>query len=148
MVSQKHHFTRAENRRPAAQFLIRFLGLMALYYLLTVLPWTDAYLTMPVLKFCADATSWMLNQFGASTGSEGVVVHGATYAIAVRRGCDPVDPIALFVVGVLAFPASSRGRLVGLLFGPAALFGVNLLRLCSLYILGEARSSWFEILHE
>ena len=121
-----------------ARFLLRFLGLLAVYYLLLAIPWVDAHVLLPVFQLSAKMTAWLVNCAGAEAVVEGVIVRGPIHAIAVRRGCDPLDPIALFSAGVLAFPAGARARAVGLLVGAALLFGVNVLRLGSLYWLGPA----------
>lgn len=130
------------------RFLIRFLGLFAIYYLLLAIPWFDAHLMVPVLELSAKMTAWLVNSVGLDAVAEGITVRGPLHAIAIRRGCDPLDPLALFSAGVLAYPASCRARVQGLLAGGALLFGGNLLRLGGLYWLGSHKPDWFRVVHE
>jgi exosortase H (IPTLxxWG-CTERM-specific) len=129
------------------RFLGIFLALVSGFYALTLSPWADAHLLMPVMKASARGTSALLNLAGCKTTSEGVTVFGPGYSVAVRRGCDPLEPIVLFSAAVIAFPASWRKKLAGVAVGAAFLFGLNLLRLVSLYLLGAHKSSLFENFH-
>lgn len=129
------------------RFLGIFLGCVTVYYALTLSPWVDAKLILPVMKISAHGTAALLNLFGAKTSANGVVVRGAHYAVAVRRGCDPLEPIVLFAAGVMAFPAPWRRKLTGMALGGILLFGLNLARIASLYLLGAGQSPLFDRLH-
>jgi exosortase H (IPTLxxWG-CTERM-specific) len=133
------------------QAMLRFLGIffvtVAVYYSLTLSPWIDANVFYPVMEASASGTSMLLNLIGAHTTVEGVVVRGPDYSVAVRRGCDPLEPVVLFAAGVVAFPTPWGRRLVGLVLGGACLFGLNLLRIGSLYVLGSRKSPIFDSCH-
>jgi exosortase/archaeosortase family protein len=129
------------------RFLAIFLALTGAYYALTLSPWVDANGLLPVMKASAHGTSVLLNLIGTKTTAEGVVVRGPDYAVAVRRGCDPLEPIALFAAAVMAFPAPWRQRFAGLLIVSVFLFGLNLVRVVSLYLLGLHKSSLLESFH-
>ncbi len=133
--------------KAARRFLGIFLALVAVYYSLTLSPWVDANLLYPVMEASAHGTSALLNLFGGKTTVEGVVVRGPGYAVAVRRGCDPLEPIVFFAAGVVGFPAPWRQKAVGLVAGGAFLFGLNLVRLLSLYLLGSHKSPLLERFH-
>jgi exosortase H (IPTLxxWG-CTERM-specific) len=134
-------------RKARLRFFGIFLALVMGYYELTVSPWVDANALLPVMKASAGGTSALLKLIGIKTTTEGVVVRGAGYALAVRRGCDPLEPIVLFAAGVIAFPTAWRRKLPGLVVGSAILFGLNLLRLVSLFLLGSRQSPFFDSFH-
>lgn len=134
-------------RKAAARFLLIFLAIVAGFYSLTLSPWVDAHALYPVMKASASGTSALLNLFGVRTVVTGVVVHGPAYSVAVRRGCDPLEPIILFVAGVIAFPAPWSRKVPGLLAGSGILFGLNLARVATLYLLGAGKSPRFESIH-
>jgi exosortase H (IPTLxxWG-CTERM-specific) len=134
-------------RKAMLRFLGIFLGTVAVYYALTLSPWVDANVLYPVMKASAQATSVLLNVTGVKTSVEGVVIRGPLYAVAVRRGCDPLEPLVLFTAGVLAFPATWCQRLSGLAIGSALMFGINVVRIFSLYLLGARGSSLLESFH-
>jgi exosortase H (IPTLxxWG-CTERM-specific) len=129
------------------RFLGIFLALVTVYYAATLSPWVDANVLYPVMKASARGTSALLNLFGAKTTVMGVEIRGPDYAVAVRRGCDPLEPIVLFAAGVIAFPAPWRRRLPALVVAGVFLFGLNLVRIVSLYLLGADKSSLLDSFH-
>jgi exosortase H (IPTLxxWG-CTERM-specific) len=129
------------------RFLLIFLGIVGAYYALTLVLWVDGNILYPLLQLSAQASSLLLNLTGENTTTKGIVIQGATFAVAVRRGCDPLEPIALFGAAVIAFPAPWRPKVMGLAIGAALLFTLNMLRIASLYWLGKCKSGWFETVH-
>lgn len=135
------------SQKAMLRFLAIFFAIIVLFYSLTLSPWMDAHALYPVMQASAHGTSTLLNLFGFKTTVEGVLVHGPDYAVAVRRGCDPLEPIVLFAAGVVAFPAPWGRKLVGMLIGSTLLFVLNLTRVASLYLLGARNSPLFESIH-
>ena len=140
-------FTRS-GRSHAIRFFAGFVALLTTYYIVISQPAADLHVMMPVLASSARNACRLINIFGGSTTVDGVVVRGSEYAIAVRRGCDPLDPLALFSSAILAFPTRWPRKIIGLLAGVVAIFMVNLLRLTSLYFLGAAKSPLFGPAHQ
>lgn len=138
----------ALHRRNVLRFLGRFAGLLILYYALTLWGWVDEHALFPLLKFTARLASGLLNLFGSDTMTQGVVIQGKGFSIAVRRGCDPAEPIMLFGTAVMAFPGSFRRKLPGFLLGAVVLFAINLIRIASLYWVGKSYPAWFDALHQ
>jgi exosortase H (IPTLxxWG-CTERM-specific) len=135
-------------RRDALRFLGWFAAIVTVYYGLTVIPWVDRHLMYPVLEFTAAGASKLLNLFGCPTTLKGVVIQGSDYAVAVRRGCDPLEPIMLFCAAIVAFPSVWRPKLWGMTVGGTFLYSLNLARIASLYLLGRRQSAWFYSLHQ
>ncbi len=69
------------------------------------------------------------------------------FAIHIARDCDAMEPIILFASAVLAWPASWRSRIIGLVAGTFAIIAVNVARLCSMYLLGVRFPSAFDFAH-
>lgn len=134
--------------RGEVRFAAIFLGLVGGYYVLTVVPWVDHYLMLPVMVNSAQITSWLLNLTGAKTLAEGFVIQGPEFAVAVRRGCDPLEPIMLLGAAILAFPAPAWRKVWGFVPGAFLLFWLNIVRIASLYWAGQAKAAWFNSFHE
>lgn len=65
----------------------------------------------------------------------------------VTRGCEGIEMFLLLVAGIVAFPASWKRRLHGLLFGSILAYLLSVARLTALhYILRHSPSAW-EALH-
>ncbi len=134
--------------RPHQRFLLLFLLLAAGFYAITLSSWVDRHLLFPVLGWSAEASSALLNLVGQNTTCSGVVIKGSDFSVAVRRGCDPIDPIVLFGAAILAYPAALGRKAAGFLIGAATIFGLNLVRIATLYWTGRAKSDLFESLHK
>jgi exosortase H (IPTLxxWG-CTERM-specific) len=147
------HFTcgaarsNASGAKMALHFIGVFLTFIGVFYVLALSPWVDANMFFPVMKVSARAASALLNLAGDKTTAEGVEIRGLGYAVAVRRGCDPLEPIVLFAAGMMAFPATWRQRLIGLAIGGSFLFLLNLLRIASLFLLGANKSALLDSFH-
>lgn len=135
------------HHKPVRRFLCTFLCFIAAYYSLTLIPWVDRTVLYPVLELTAHSSSFLLNLADEGTTTRGIVVQGSGFAVAVRRGCDPLEPIVLFGAAVISFPAPWKRRVQGFAVGAVILFVVNLVRIDSLYWLGKHKSPFFETAH-
>ena len=142
--------TAKTNRQPAgrARFIVIFLLVVGGYFGLAAVPWVDQTIVLPVLKFSASGAASLLALFGVAAQAEGVLVKGDGFSVAVRSGCDPLAPIALMAGAMLGFPSDWLRRFIGILLGAVILFGLNLVRIASLFLTGRAHSSWFYSLHQ
>jgi exosortase H (IPTLxxWG-CTERM-specific) len=130
----------------ALGFFGRFALLLAAFQGVVLLPWADrAYYGC----LCANArvAGAVLRGFGEDVHVFGVIIRTAGYAVAIRRGCDAIEPAWFFCAAVLAFPLPWRRKWPGLLAGTAVLFAVNLLRIVSLYFIGRRIPPLFPSAH-
>jgi exosortase H (IPTLxxWG-CTERM-specific) len=72
---------------------------------------------------------------------------GNGFAVEVQNGCNAVNVTILLWAAIATYPARWRRKAVGLLWGTLAIHTVNLLRVISLYYLGQYNYSWFEFAH-
>ena len=135
-------------RKEAIRFLGLFASMVAVFYILTAIPWVDRHLVYPVLELTADGASALLKLMGSQNTVKGVVIQGGDFSVAVRRGCDPLEPSMLFCAAVIAFPSAWRPKLLGMTVGVVFLFCLNLTRILTLYWSGKNHSGWFESLHQ
>jgi exosortase H (IPTLxxWG-CTERM-specific) len=113
-----------------------------------MVPWVDENLVYPVLKLTARGSASVIGLTGEAVTTQGVLIQGSNFAVAVRRGCDPLDPMALFAAAVAAFSGPWKRKVVGLVAGSIILFALNLIRIVSLYRLGQRHSRMFEAVHQ
>jgi exosortase H (IPTLxxWG-CTERM-specific) len=69
------------------------------------------------------------------------------FEITVEDTCNASNVVILLCSAVLAFPAGWRQKLKGIAAGSLVLHAVNLLRIISLFYLGQIDTSWFEFAH-
>lgn len=69
------------------------------------------------------------------------------FAISVEDTCNASNVIILFWAAVFGFPASWRQKIRGIVLGTLLLHATNLLRIVSLFYLGQYWSDGFEFAH-
>jgi exosortase family protein XrtM len=66
----------------------------------------------------------------------------------IVRGCDALEPAALFLAAVIAFPAGLRRKLLGALVGIAIIELTNVVRMVSLFYVLLHWPEHFKMIHE
>ena len=127
-------------------FLIKFIGIIALYYLIISLFGTD-YLG-PYMTMTAKLSALLLNIFEDGVRASGQFINGNMCSLNLSYGCDGTDQFIVFVSGVISFPAISKYKLKGLLYGLPLLYFLNLFRIIGLYYVNLNSPENFELFHE
>jgi len=133
-------------KKPIIRFVCLFGLFMGIFYGVLLIPAVDRamydYLT---------ANAWLshviLNLFGFNTLLNKTQISSGDFSIVVRRGCDAVEPAALFVSAVLAFPAPWAKKTVGIVAGTSVLLAINILRVVSLFWIGIVARPLFAKVH-
>ncbi len=131
---------------PTARFLAVFALLMGGYYLLALWVPFDRLL-FDYLRLNAWLSGLILDLFGQGVSVSGVEIQSAKAVIAVRKGCDAVEPAWMFAAAVLAFPAPWRSKLLGIVAGISFLLALNLVRIVTLFLAKAYVPEWFPTIH-
>jgi exosortase/archaeosortase family protein len=134
-------------RRLIVRFALIFLVSLAAFYALVATPTAQEYVVRPCLDVSARASAALLRVMGYETTASGSYVASRDYIVNIKRGCDAIDPSALFVSAVLASPVSRALKLPGLVSGVLLLLSLNLMRIVSLFLVGLYIPRFFETLH-
>ncbi len=85
-------------------------------------------------------------------GDDGEEETSLTFSFILVPECGAIEIMAIFLAAVLAFPTSWRKRGVGIVAGMPIMYGVNILRLTVLAVVGALDQStgrvWFNFAHE
>ncbi len=65
----------------------------------------------------------------------------------ILRGCDGVEAWLLLVTALAVFPMALARRLRSMAYGTLLIFGLNLVRIVTLFHLVLRRPEWFEVAH-
>jgi exosortase H (IPTLxxWG-CTERM-specific) len=135
-------------KAPVLFFGAKFGALIVLLYTLLALPATDQLL-YSYLKANAWLSNGMLDLLGQGTHVTDVTIasSSSTFAVAIRRGCDAVEPTWLLCAAILAFPGPWKRKLAGMLAGIVVLQLLNVVRIVSLYLVGSRCPSLFPPMH-
>jgi exosortase H (IPTLxxWG-CTERM-specific) len=131
-------------RRFAILFVVILLALFALELTppgqAVVKPWTS---------LVADTSSAVIRAFDGDARSQGDVVYSARtgFAMVIMAGCNGVEAMLVLLAGILAYPAPWKMKLIGLGIGVVAIQALNLVRIVSLFYIGQWDMKWFEWAH-
>lgn len=134
-------------KRPVLGFVLLFAILMGFFYSITFIPYVSNRVFPAYMRFNAQASVVILNVFGEGADTRGTMVTSPRFSVDIQHGCDAIEPSALFIAAVLAFPASMYSKLPGLLLGTVALGLVNLIRIVTLFYTGIYYPRGFESMH-
>jgi exosortase H (IPTLxxWG-CTERM-specific) len=129
------------------KFLFRFAAfLVGFYALVAIRPVNDA-VVVPFTAFLVKISAAVLGLIGERVVTDGTVIRSALFAVDVKNGCNGIEATLLLLAAMLAFPAPPKARAFGIAVGLAAIQGVNLVRIVSLFWLGAHRRDVFDLFH-
>jgi exosortase H (IPTLxxWG-CTERM-specific) len=105
-----------------------------------VLPWTAAI---------ASASAGLITIFDPHVLASGKVLRSTTtgFGVSIEAGCNGVEAALILIAAMLAYPAPWRHRLLGIIAGLVAVQALNIVRVISLFYLGQWSVSAFEWSH-
>lgn len=128
-------------------FLVRFAVLLLVFFVVIWLGPVDRNVITPFTGGLARVSAVVLNLFGEQVSVFGSVIQGKGFAVDIKGGCNGVEAMLLLCAAIAAFDAPWRSRLLGLLVGSVALTSFNIVRIVSLYMIGERWRQLFETFH-
>ncbi len=131
---------------PVLAFGAKFGALMLLLYGLLALPFAERML-YSYLEVNAWVSNFILNLLWQGTHVTDVTIRSPEFAIAIRRGCDAIEPTGLLCGAILAFQGSLSRKLVGMVAGTIILQLLNLVRIVSLFLIGSHMPAFFPSAH-
>ena len=130
-----------------ARFLIRFVVLLAVLYLPLTLQPVDTAVIVPFSRAIAVASGAILNAMGQHVTVSGVILTAGSHAVSIQNGCNGIEAIVFLVAAILAFPATWRQRVVGLVTAIVVIQLLNLVRVVTLFLLNRYKPDLFELFH-
>ena len=132
-----------------SRFLFVFVALLAVSFGAELTPWAQVFLVTPWTDAVARIAGALMRTFDASIATSGNVIATtrSTFAVAIEAGCNGVEATLVLVAAMLAFPATWRHRMVGIAIGVVAVQLLNIVRVVSLFYLGQWNADVFEWAH-
>jgi exosortase H (IPTLxxWG-CTERM-specific) len=131
------------------RFILLFLLYLAILFGLELLRPIDAHVILPFTSAIAKVSVGLVGLFDSHAVAFGKVLQSTSngFAISIERGCNGVEAVIILVAAMLAFPAPWKHRLVGIGLGFIAIQALNLVRIISLFYLGQWNRVWFDWFH-
>jgi exosortase H (IPTLxxWG-CTERM-specific) len=131
------------------RFFILFLVLQAVLFGLELTPWVQEWFVVPWTNTLAAISAGIVTVFDAHVLAQGKVLRsvGNGFAVSIEAGCNGVEATIVLVAAILAFPASWKRKVIGLVIGIIAVQGLNIVRVISLFYIGQWNFNVFEWAH-
>jgi len=121
------------------RFFAGFLVLQALLFGLELTPWAQTWFVVPWTNTLAALSADIVRLFDPQVVAEGKILQSAdgSFAVSIEAGCNGVEATIVLIAAMLSFPAPWKRRLLGLAIGIVAVQGLNIIRVISLFYLGQ-----------
>jgi exosortase H (IPTLxxWG-CTERM-specific) len=131
------------------KFFAWFLALQAGLFGLELTPWAQQWFVVPWTNSLAAISAGIVKLFDPEVISHGKVLQSTSngFAVSIEAGCNGVEATIVLVAAILSFPAKWSRKLIGLAAGVVAVQGLNIVRVISLFYLGQWNFNVFEWAH-
>ena len=131
-----------------ARFAATFFAVLVLLFGLELTPPGQA-VVQPWTAEVAAVSAGMVRAFDGSAIAQGKTLYDprSGFGVTIEAGCNGVEAMLVLLAGILAYPAPWRSRALGLAVGVVAIQALNLVRIVSLFYLGQWNPAWFEWAH-
>ena len=131
------------------KFTLLFVALLFGLFTLELVESVDRHVILPFTSVIADISTWIIRLFDDDAISTGKIIRSASngFAVSIERGCNGVEALIILFAAIFAFPAPFKHKVVGFLAGFVAIQALNLVRIISLFYLGQWSMVWFEWFH-
>lgn len=132
-----------------ARFFVLFLTLLVALFTFRITEFARDAITLPFTGVLADVSGYLIMLFDDAVSTEGVVIRSLSngFAVAIAPGCDGIEAVIILLAAVLAFPSPWKHKLAGIAVGFVAIQALNLVRIISLFYLGQWNQTAFDWFH-
>jgi exosortase H (IPTLxxWG-CTERM-specific) len=133
-----------------ARFFVGFLIVQALLFGAELTPWAQQWFVIPWTNTLAAISADIVKLFDSQVFADGKVLQSVRngFAVSIEAGCNGVEATIVLIAAMLAFPSTWQRKLAGLAIGVVAVQGLNVIRVISLFYLGQWRQDAFEFAHQ
>ena len=132
-----------------ARFFVLFVAILGALFVAELTPWAQDYLVVPWTNALAAISTSIVTLFDPNVVASGKVIRSVTngFAVSIEAGCNGVEATLVLCAAIFAFPAPWRHRLAGLAIGIVAVQLLNVVRVISLFYIGQWDFTVFEWAH-
>jgi len=131
------------------RFFIVFVVMLVSLFTIEVLKPVQENVILPFTAGIAWVSVNLIELFDSGVVSAGKVIRDLEtgFAVSIEPGCNGVEALIILFAAIFAFPAPFKHKLIGFAIGFAAIQGLNLVRIISLFYLGQWNMTWFNWFH-
>ncbi|MEM6301508.1 MAG: exosortase H [Pseudomonadota bacterium] len=131
------------------RFVVVFIALLGILFTVELLDPVQAAVVQPFTGWLADISAAILTVFDDQVRSAGRVIShaGNGFAVSIEAGCNGVEAAIVLIAGVIAFPSTVKSKVYAIVLGFLAIQVMNILRIISLFYLGQWNLDLFTYTH-
>ena len=132
-----------------SKFLFIFIAALSVLFTVELLIPVQTHVIQPFTTGLATVSAAIITPFDENVISSGRVLRDAVggFAVSIESGCNGVEATIVLLAGVLAFPATYKQKLTAMIAGFLAIQSLNIVRIISLFYLGQWNYAIFEWFH-
>jgi len=131
------------------KFLVYFTLTLSALFSIEKLNTTREHLIIPFTEYIAQISAWIIHFFDAQVITQGIIIQSLSngFAVSIESGCNGVEALIVLASAILVFPSQWRHKLYGISIGFCAVQLLNIIRIISLFYLGQWDQDVFEWAH-
>jgi exosortase H (IPTLxxWG-CTERM-specific) len=131
------------------RFALTFVAVVVALFAIELVAPVQQALVLPWTRALAHACAALVTLFDSHVFSYGQVLQSTRngFAISIESGCNGVEAALILVAAIAAFKAPWRAKVIGIVAGVAAIQALNVVRVVSLFYLGQWNAHAFEWAH-
>ncbi|MFT5140704.1 MAG: exosortase H (IPTLxxWG-CTERM-specific) [Lysobacterales bacterium] len=131
------------------RFFVIFSVLLVGLFTLEILQPAERFVILPFTSLIADISVWIVTLFDENVVASGNVIRDSVngFGVRIERGCNGLEAVIILFSAMFAFPAPLKSKLIGFTIGFFAIQLLNLVRIISLFYLGQWNYTAFEWFH-
>ena len=126
-----------------------FISVLLILFTLELMNPIHQLVVQPFTENLASLTAFLLHLIDKDVASSGIVLTSISKgtAVAIQAGCNGIEAIICLTAAILAYQATWKEKLTGLMIGFFAIQSLNIIRIISLFYLLQWNKTWFEWAH-
>lgn len=126
-----------------------FFTVLVVLFGIEMLAPVQQHVILPFTAFIAQISAAVITPFDANVLAYGKILQSSLngFAVSIEPGCNGVEATIMLIAAAVAFPATLKQKLAVVLIGFVAIQIANILRIISLFYLGQWDMEVFEWAH-
>lgn len=132
-----------------ARFVTVFILVLVGLFTIEMLNPVQAHVITPFTEVLARISAGIIMPFDDSVIAHGKILQfgDSGFAVSIEAGCNGIEATIVLIAAVIAFPAGWRERLIAIALGFIAIQAMNIVRIISLFYLGDWNLELFSWVH-
>jgi exosortase H (IPTLxxWG-CTERM-specific) len=131
------------------RFVVVFIVLLVVLWGIRISGFGQEYIVVPFTEVLAWVSAVLMTSFDSDVVAHGIDIQSLSTGFAVRiaPGCDGIEAVIILLSAVIAFPSPWKHKLIGIGIGFVAIQALNLVRIISLFYMGQWSQTMFDWFH-